>query len=160
MERVKVESSNIASVGYDKDRREMIVEFKTGTFYSYKDVPSLVYRSFLEAKSKGKFFNINIKTAFLCSKLTKEEEEKKEENKKEAVPKFPVVDTHEQEETIEEDGDPMTMLWKEIDNLTRKVAVNETEISILREKIKRIEAVERQGQKPVGLGSYKGGRMT
>jgi len=68
-DRKTVESSVIASVGYDRERRDMMVEFKTGELYLYQGVPPIVYEKFLEAESKGSFFNSNIKSMFMSSKM-------------------------------------------------------------------------------------------
>ena len=57
----KVESSQIHSIGYDPEAKELHVEFKTGARYSYADVPASLWRDFDESKSKGTFFHKLIK---------------------------------------------------------------------------------------------------
>lgn len=62
MERTQVESSNIASIGYDKGTPMTLeVEFHGGKVYRYIRVPADLYEGFLKAESKGKFFYANIR---------------------------------------------------------------------------------------------------
>lgn len=61
MIRVPVQSSDLASVGYDPVTRILEVEFvKTGV-YSYLSVPPEVYAELMAAPSKGRYFNLAIK---------------------------------------------------------------------------------------------------
>ena len=53
---VPVVSSNIHSVGFNNKKKELIVEFKVHSRYSYKDVAPEVYDAMLQAESKGKYF--------------------------------------------------------------------------------------------------------
>lgn len=62
MLRTKVESSNIASVGYDGVNLE--VEFKSGAIYQYENVPIRVYDVMMKADSVGKYFNAHIKSKY------------------------------------------------------------------------------------------------
>lgn len=57
-------SSVIASVDYDEGRRELDIVFTSGKTYRYFDVPLAIYADFLDASSKGAFFNANIKDVF------------------------------------------------------------------------------------------------
>jgi len=79
IERIKVSSSNIESIGYDKERKELYVEFRGGGIYVYAGVPGLVYEKLMESNSKGRFLANNVKSVFLCSKVSVEEEDKIEE---------------------------------------------------------------------------------
>ncbi len=56
-----VESTNIAQIGYDTATQELRVRFNSGTEYIYQNVPGPVFADFLDADSKGKFLNLNIK---------------------------------------------------------------------------------------------------
>ena len=56
-----VTSSNIAEIGYDAGTQELRVRFNSGLEYVYLDVPGTVFSDFLDADSKGKFLNQNIK---------------------------------------------------------------------------------------------------
>lgn len=65
-----VDSSNIEAIGYDRDNRELHVRFlKSGETYVYYNVDEWVYQEFLQADSKGKYLNTNIKDRYECSKL-------------------------------------------------------------------------------------------
>ena len=57
MERTKVRSSNLASIGYDVDSHILEVEFKTRTVYQYFNVPESVFVAFMNAQSHGRFLN-------------------------------------------------------------------------------------------------------
>jgi len=60
---IKVESSNLESVGYEDSQNELYVEFKHGGTYKYLNVDKGIYDNLLIAESKGKFFDQNIKKA-------------------------------------------------------------------------------------------------
>lgn len=61
MRRKPFDSSAIASVGYDRDREELEVEFRSGNVYRYFRVPEEVYEELLRASSKGRYFGENIR---------------------------------------------------------------------------------------------------
>lgn len=63
-----VESSHIASIGYDSVSRILEMKFKNGSTYQYHDVPPEHYQGLMEADSKGDYHNQNIKTAFKSRK--------------------------------------------------------------------------------------------
>ena len=63
MERSPVESSNLASVGYEADSCTLEIEFHSGGVYHYFGVPLDVYQGLMSASSKGQFFDRNIKKA-------------------------------------------------------------------------------------------------
>jgi KTSC domain len=69
MHRQSVVSSNIRSIGYDADTRELEVEFTNGTSYIYYDVPYKVHFEFLDAESHGEYFASHIKNSFSYKKL-------------------------------------------------------------------------------------------
>jgi hypothetical protein len=64
MLRTHVESSSIVSVGYDEERRVLEVMYTGGRVYHYLNVPSALVLALLEAKSKGRFLNDQIKPNF------------------------------------------------------------------------------------------------
>jgi curved DNA-binding protein CbpA len=53
--RIRVMSSNIHSVGYDKGKKVLQVEFLNGSIYQYYDVPDTIFNELLMAESKGIF---------------------------------------------------------------------------------------------------------
>ena len=64
MIRTKVESSNIASVGYDQLDGILEIEFNSGAIYQYENVPMRVYEVMMKADSVGKYFNAHIKSKY------------------------------------------------------------------------------------------------
>lgn len=66
---VLVESSNIHSVGYDEDKGELLVRFRSGTLYRYQDVPRSVYQGMIEAASVGKFLGQSVKGVYDFEKI-------------------------------------------------------------------------------------------
>jgi len=69
MERVFVSSSNIRSIGYDAESMTLEIEFNSGAVYQYQGVPQTEYDAFMNAGSKGTYFNANIKNQFPYVKL-------------------------------------------------------------------------------------------
>ena len=61
MERSPVQSSNIASVGFDLTASILEVEFVKGGIYQYSGVPEYIYQEFMSSGSKGQYFDQNIK---------------------------------------------------------------------------------------------------
>ena len=60
MKRVKVKSSNIASIGYDSSRNILQCEFTSGKVYNYFDVPQVVVDELFAAPSIGSYHRKNI----------------------------------------------------------------------------------------------------
>jgi hypothetical protein len=63
MKRTNVESSNLASVGYDPSSMTLEIEFKKSGVYQYFEVPESVYEELMNANSHGEYFDANIKKA-------------------------------------------------------------------------------------------------
>lgn len=61
MQRQPVESSSLASVGYEEWTRTLEVEFRNGGVYRYLGVPSSVHQALLTAESRGAYLNTRIK---------------------------------------------------------------------------------------------------
>jgi hypothetical protein len=59
-----VSSSAILRIHYDEPSRKLRIIFVTGNTYTYHGVPRLVYERFLQAASKGTFFNEHIKDRY------------------------------------------------------------------------------------------------
>lgn len=64
MERKIVESSNLASIGYDGSTGTLEIEFKSGAIWQYYDFPEHLWSEFEYAESHGKYFNANIKNQY------------------------------------------------------------------------------------------------
>ncbi len=62
MDREKVDSSNLESVGYSEGVLE--VEFKNGAIYRYFDVSSETFKELMNSDSLGKYFNSNIRNNY------------------------------------------------------------------------------------------------
>jgi hypothetical protein len=62
MQRVPVDSSSFASIGYEPEQRVLELEFReSGEFHQYFDVPAAEYTAFLAADSKGTYLNVHFK---------------------------------------------------------------------------------------------------
>jgi hypothetical protein len=66
MNRQRVSSSDLESVGYDVDIQTLEVEFKNGSIYDYFNVPSEIYIGLMAAQSHGRYFNEYIKDVYQC----------------------------------------------------------------------------------------------
>lgn len=69
MERKPVQSSNIDSIGYDKETEILEIEFNNRRVYQYFNVPINVYIELMNAPSHGKYFNQNIKNDYTCNQV-------------------------------------------------------------------------------------------
>ena len=72
MKRKSVDSTNIASIGYDKDSQTLEVEFLNGGVYQYFDVPERVADEFINNPpegSHGKYLASHIKGHYRFSKV-------------------------------------------------------------------------------------------
>jgi hypothetical protein len=67
MERKKVSSSNIKSIGYLLGVLE--IEFLNRNIYVFKNVPETIYKRLMTSSSKGTFFSKNIKEKFPYKKV-------------------------------------------------------------------------------------------
>jgi hypothetical protein len=69
MDRTRVSSTNIRSIGYDEGSQTLEVEFTSGGIYDYAGVPKNVHQRFMAAPSKGRFFDSSIKDKYRTVKL-------------------------------------------------------------------------------------------
>jgi hypothetical protein len=60
---VKVKSSAIKEVGYDKDTQTLRIVFQQGTEYDYPQISFETYEGLINAKSVGRFYNQHIRVA-------------------------------------------------------------------------------------------------
>jgi len=56
MQRFSVNSSNLASVGYDEASAILEIQFHSGGVYQYFRVPSSIHQGLMAASSHGKYF--------------------------------------------------------------------------------------------------------
>jgi KTSC domain-containing protein len=64
MQRERVDSSSVRSLGYDGESHTLEVEFRNGGVYDYLDVPEAEVRRLRRAESLGKYLNTRIKPRF------------------------------------------------------------------------------------------------
>lgn len=65
-----VDSSNIEAVGYDTGTMELHVRFlKSGKTFIYYSVEEWRFQEMMQAESKGKYFNSNIKPFYQYAEL-------------------------------------------------------------------------------------------
>ena len=69
MMRDRVESSNLASVGYDEGSCTLEVEFINGSVYQYFNVPKSTYEELMQAGSHGIYFSDNIRNVYPYSRI-------------------------------------------------------------------------------------------
>ncbi len=69
MYRTSVTSTNIRSIGYDRQSAILEVEFTSGDLYQYFHVPEHLHQQFLHASSHGQFLNDNIRYNYRYQKI-------------------------------------------------------------------------------------------
>ena len=66
---MEVDSTAIQEIDYDEERSKLLVRFQSGERYVYVGVPGEVHRSFVEAPSKGGFFQAEIRDRYPYNRL-------------------------------------------------------------------------------------------
>ena len=66
MDMIRVSSSAIAAVGYDPATMRMKIRFVQGDTYDFCRVPAHVFQGFLNAQSKGGYYNDHIRDRYQC----------------------------------------------------------------------------------------------
>jgi hypothetical protein len=69
MKRQDVDSSMLATVGYDAKTKTLEVEFNHGGVYQYFDVSKKVYEELINAESVGSYFYHNIRDDYDYNRL-------------------------------------------------------------------------------------------
>jgi hypothetical protein len=64
MQRARVRSASLRSVGYDLEQRVLEVEYAGGGVYDYLDVPPEEALAMLESDSLGRYLNGHIKPRY------------------------------------------------------------------------------------------------
>lgn len=64
MRRHEVQSTSLASVGYDANARVLEVEFRSGAVYHYHDVPYRIAQGLARAQSIGGYFMRAVRNSF------------------------------------------------------------------------------------------------
>jgi hypothetical protein len=57
-------SSAIRTFHYDAAHRALTIQFQTGHWYTYEDVPLDIFEGMWSAPSKGEFFNAKVRDRF------------------------------------------------------------------------------------------------
>ena len=52
-----VRSSNVAEVGWDEEKQELLIQFKDGSTYAYPNSDKAAYQDLLTASSPGQYIN-------------------------------------------------------------------------------------------------------
>jgi hypothetical protein len=68
--RTPVDSTSLASIGYDAASQTLEIEFRTGALYRYFAVPADVHRALMSAASKGRYFSQKIRDRYRFQRLT------------------------------------------------------------------------------------------
>ena len=63
MQRTRLKSEALRSVGYDVDMRMLEIEFTSGAIYRYFDVPDRLHIGLMTAESHGEFYASFIRNA-------------------------------------------------------------------------------------------------
>ncbi len=69
MNRTYLDSSNVASAGYDDQTCTLEIEFRNGGIYQYFDVPRPIYEQFIGAGSPGSFLHQQIRGVFRYARV-------------------------------------------------------------------------------------------
>jgi hypothetical protein len=64
IKRDAVQSTALASVGYSKRLRALEIEFRNGAIYRYLKVAPAIYHDLMNAPSKARFYDENIRRKF------------------------------------------------------------------------------------------------
>lgn len=64
MQRTRVSSSNLHSIGYDPVNNILEIEFLSGGVYQYSGVHQNIYSGLMNATSHGKYFHAYIKNLY------------------------------------------------------------------------------------------------
>jgi lysyl-tRNA synthetase class 2 len=59
----------IHDIDYDAERAKLVIRFVSGEAYVYVGVPDAVHRSFRDASSKGRFFQLQIRDRYPYNRL-------------------------------------------------------------------------------------------
>ena len=68
-QRIPVISSNLCSVGYDRNALNLEIEFISGAVYRYFNVPENIYLELMNANSHGQYFHQNIRYVYQCERV-------------------------------------------------------------------------------------------
>ncbi len=64
IKRISVESTALAAVGYSKRLHALEIEFRNGAIYRYLEVDPSVHRDLMNARSKARYYDENIRKKY------------------------------------------------------------------------------------------------
>ena len=67
--RAHTQSTALRSIGYSKRRHILEIEFVNGAIYRYYDVDLSVYRELINADSKARYYDFNIRRKYLSARV-------------------------------------------------------------------------------------------
>ena len=65
----KLDSDAITCAEYDAAGRTLFLQFSSGGWYAYRDVPPLTFARLMAAESKGGFFQAEVRDRYAFVKL-------------------------------------------------------------------------------------------
>ena len=71
MDRILLDSTVLAWVRYLPETRLLQLGMRSGEDYQYFDVPAALYSQLLSAKSKGRYYNLQIRNEFRFKRINK-----------------------------------------------------------------------------------------
>lgn len=69
MDRKRISSGNIRSVGYDARSRVLEIEFSSGSIIQYSGVSDEIHRRFVNSPSPGSYFRDNVEENFSSKRV-------------------------------------------------------------------------------------------
>jgi metal-dependent HD superfamily phosphatase/phosphodiesterase len=69
MERTRIDTRLIKSIGYDREKKIMTIEFTSDMIYQYNNFPEDLYDEIVSNKSIDKFFKINVVNKYHYNRL-------------------------------------------------------------------------------------------
>jgi KTSC domain len=73
MQRIRLDSTVLQSVGYQDQLVLLELEFRDGTIYHYFKVSEQIFQELLRAESRGAYFNANIRHRFAYAQIQRAE---------------------------------------------------------------------------------------
>gem|GEM_PF-2719742 len=69
MKRIAVNSSVLASIGYQTSKKLLEIEFNSGGIYDYLGVPRSEYEALMHAESHGRYFTSRIRNEYTYKRV-------------------------------------------------------------------------------------------
>ncbi|SHJ79736.1 KTSC domain-containing protein [Tepidibacter formicigenes] len=69
MTKIRVNSSNISSIGYDPDNEILEISFSTGEKYHHLGVPKCIYEDLITSNYIGYYIHCNIRHKYPYKKI-------------------------------------------------------------------------------------------